>query len=202
VPEARVAEGRSVLREAIDGWRTWTLAGSRDGSEAILLPISGLGKPWPRRSPVRAACARHRHHEVPALGCTCGIHATTNVQPLRRTRDPAVFGSVALWGRVLEPEHGYRAEFGYPQRLSLVCRLCFWQWGAEASNAPDVVARRRGGRLVPLCLPHLELCGRYGYPARRLLDARTVERALLDAYAVDVLRYASRDAPAIGPGRP
>ncbi|MGH2635532.1 MAG: hypothetical protein ACRDHU_05230 [Actinomycetota bacterium] len=186
--DARVAPGREVLTDAIDGWRTWTLAGSRDGSEAILLPIAGTGKTWPRGSPARAECGRRRHHRVPGLDCTCGIHATHTFDLLRRTRDPAVLGMVALWGRVLEHEHGYRAEFGYPQRLALVCPLCFWQWGARGSNRPEVVVRRRGGRLVPLCGPHLELCRRYGYPARRVLDAGPIERAVLDAYAVDVLR--------------
>ncbi|MGZ8600645.1 MAG: hypothetical protein ACXWX6_10660, partial [Actinomycetota bacterium] len=147
---------------------------------------------WPPRLPVAAECAKRRHHHVPGLDCTCGIHATLATDRLRRTRDPAVLGRVALWGRVLEHEHGFRAEQGYPQRLALICQLCFWQWGAEHSNPPDVVVRRRGGRLVPLCEPHLELCRRYGYPARHLLAAGVVERALLDAYAVDVLRVGLR----------
>lgn len=109
---------------------------------------------------------------------------------IRRTRDPAVAGTVALWGRVVEHEHGYRAEWGYPQRLSLICRLCFWQWGFARSSRPDVVIRHRGGAMVPLCDVHLELVRRYGYPVPALLDAVTVERTLLDTYAVDVLRVA------------
>jgi hypothetical protein len=44
--------------------------------------------------------------------------------------------------------------------------------------------------MVPLCIPHLELCERYGYPVPLILDAGIVERSLLDAYAVDVLRFA------------
>jgi hypothetical protein len=109
---------------------------------------------------------------------------------LRRTRDPAALGSVALWGRVVEHTLGYRAEFGYPQRVALICPLCFWRWGAERAGAPLVAVRHRGGRIVPLCGPHLELCRRYGYPARRLLEVGLVERALLDAYAVDLLPIA------------
>jgi hypothetical protein len=91
---------------------------------------------------------------------------------------------------VLEHELGYRAELGYPQRLSLICPLCFWQWGPNGSERPAVVVRRRNGRMVPLCDAHHQLCARYGYPLRRLLDARAVERALLDTYAVDVLPLA------------
>ncbi len=102
-------------------------------------------------------------------------------------RDPAVAGTVGLWGRIVEHEHGFRAEFGYPQRLMLVCCLCFWVRGTGRS-VPDTVVRLRGGRLVPLCDEHVELCRRYGYPVRHLLPAADVEGALLSTYAVDVLR--------------
>lgn len=204
--DAEIAPGREIVSEAIDGWRTWTLAGSRDGSEAILLPISWpvaghTGKAWPRRAPAHAECGRRRRHPVPGAGCTCGIHATRTVDLLRRTRTPAVLGTVALWGRVAEHEHGYRAEYGYPQRLALVCALCFWQWGAAGSDPPDVAVRGRRGRMVPLCVPHLELSRRYGYPARRVLDAGVVERALLGAYAVDILRFSPRPRRSEGSAR-
>jgi hypothetical protein len=187
VLDALLAPEHALSTEPITGWRTWTLAGSRDAGEVRLLPIAGTGKPWPPRAGVRAECARRRGHDVPGADCTCGIHATHTTDPLRRTRDPAVLGRVSLWGRVLEHELGYRAEVGYPQRLALICPLCFWQWGARGSERPAVVARRRGGRMVPLCDAHLELCQRYGYPLGRLLDATDVEGALLDAYAVEVL---------------
>jgi len=107
---------------------------------------------------------------------------------LRRTRDPAVLGTVALWGRVVEHVHGFRAKFGYPQRLRLVCYLCFCLWGTRAPSECAVVVRHRGGRMVPLCEPHLELSIRYGYRIPRLLEARPVEQALLSTYSVDLLR--------------
>ena len=179
----------AVLAEAVSAWRTWGLTGSKDGSNVRLLPVAGASRPWSPAEPTRATC-RHRHHEVPDLDCRCGLHAMRGCDPLRRTRDPAVVGTVALWGRVVEHEHGFRAEWGYPQRLSLICRLCFWQWGFAHSNPPTVVVRHRGGEMVPLCSPHLELCRRFGYPVRTVLDAGAVERSLLDAYAVDVLRAA------------
>lgn len=187
--DVRLAAGCTVRAEPIQGVRTWTLAGRGDGADVRLLPIAG-GKAWPVLAPMRAECARRRHHRVPGPECSCGIHATRDADLLRRTRDPAVLGTVALWGRVAEHRHGYRAAYGYPQRLALLCQLCFWQWGAERSVGCEVVIRHRGGRMVPLCGPHLELSRRYGYPVRRVLDAGVVERALLDAYAVDVLRFA------------
>jgi len=96
-------------------------------------------------------------------------------------------GTVALWGRVVEHELGYRGQFAYPQRLMLVCYLCFWQWGPGRSD-PEEVVGLRGGRLVPLCVEHVELSRRYGYPSRRLTRADEVEVTLLSTYAVDVLR--------------
>jgi hypothetical protein len=185
--DALPAPAREILTEPIEGWRTWALAGSRDGSRVRLLPTFGRGA-WPARSPMRAVCGKGRRHAVPGLTCTCGIHATRDPDLVRRTRDPATLGRVALWGRVLEHELGFRAELGYPQRLALICSLCFWQWGVDRSDPPEHVVRHRGGRMVPLCDAHLELSRRYDYPARRVLTASVVEQALLDAYAVDVLR--------------
>ncbi|HSJ50201.1 MAG TPA: hypothetical protein VLA90_02800 [Actinomycetota bacterium] len=198
--DAGLAPQRAVLTEPIVGWRTWTVAGSRDGSRARLLPIAGRGS-WPARAPMRASCGKGRHHSVPGLTCSCGIHATRDPDLLRRTRDPAALGRVALWGRVIEHEHGYRSELGYPQRLTLICPLCFWQWGLERANPPDHVIRHRGGRMVPLCGPHLELAQRYGYPAPRILEPDIVERALLDRYAVDVLPSSLERRRGAVPGR-
>jgi hypothetical protein len=174
--------------EPVHAWRTWTLAGSRDGAQVRLLPIAGDGRPWPAMSPASASCTRHRSHRVPELECTCGLHAMREPDPLRRTRGPAVLGTVALWGHVVEHVHGFRAEFGYPQRLRLICYLCFCLWGTRAPSQSAVVVRHRRGRMVPLCEPHLELSRRYGYRMPRLLEAATVEQALLSTYAVDILR--------------
>jgi hypothetical protein len=60
---------------------------------------------------------------APALNCSCGIYAT------RTLRDPGsawrsgpqyarhVIGAVALWGRVVEHESGYRAQHARPVAL-------------------------------------------------------------------------------------
>ena len=176
------------LVEPILGWRTWGLAGSRSGKDLMLLPVVGRGRPWRPRAPARAACPRRRAHgAIPGLDCRCGLHATHEIDLLRRTRDPAVLGRVALWGRVIEHERGYRAQFAYPQRLRLVCHLCLWRWGAVPPSPCEVVIRHRGGGMVPLCGPHAELSERYGCRIRRPLDAAAVEDALLSSYAVDLL---------------
>jgi hypothetical protein len=183
-PETPVA----TLAEPILAWRTWTLVGSRDGSDVRLAPIAGDGNPWPPMRPAAASCTRHRSHVRPELECTCGLHAVESPNELRRTRDPAVLGTVALWGRIVEHEHGYRAALAYPQRLRLLCYLCFWLWGRRGPGECDVVVRHRGGRMVPLCEPHLELSRRYRYRVPRILSARAIESELLATYAVDPLR--------------
>lgn len=178
--------GGALLAEPILAWRAWTLNEGRRGCGPLLQPIADSNRSWPVREPARAACPR-RIHLAPAFDCTCGLHATRGPDLLRRARDPAVVGTVALWGRIVEHDHGYRAAFAYPQRLRLICHLCFWQWGVDGAPA-DLVTRRRRGRLVPLCLDHVELSNRYGYRTPHLVPADEVEQALLSNYAVDVLR--------------
>jgi hypothetical protein len=178
----------ATLPEPIHAWRTWTLVGSRDGSRVRLAPIAGDGRPWPPLRPAEASCTRHRSHVRPELDCTCGLHAVESPDELRRTRDPAVLGTVALWGRIVEHEHGFRAALAYPQRLRLLCYLCFTSWGGNGPGDCEVVVRHRRGRMVPLCGPHLELSRRYGYHLARILSARTIESELLATYAVDLLR--------------
>ena len=188
----------ATLAEPINAWRTWTLVGSRDGAQVRLAPIAGDGNPWPPRRPAVASCTRHRSHVRPELECTCGLHAVDSPDELRRTRDPAVLGTVALWGRIVEHEHGYRAALAYPQRLRLLCYLCFTLWGRNGPGDCEVVVRHRGGRMVPLCGPHLELSRRYGYRVPRILSARAIESELLATYAVDPLRELARASGGTG----
>lgn len=182
-----VAPGPDTTTDPIVAWRTWMLTGTRDGSDVRLLPLFGDRRPWPARAPARASCVRRGRHRIPALDCSCGLYATRGLDALRHSRNPAALGTVAMWGRIVEHTAGFRAELAYPQRLHLVCFVCFWRSGPHRSGGCEVVVRRRGGRLVPLCGPDLELCRRYGYPVHGLLPARDVEQALLSAYAVDLL---------------
>jgi hypothetical protein len=175
-----------VELEPVVAMRTWWLAWRSGAPSPVLLPVVAGGRTWPIRHPARAVCRRHRRHPVPAADCVCGLHATNDEGRLRRTRTPSVVGTVALWGRVVQHERGYRAELAYPQRLRLTCFLCVIDRGLDG-HGPGSVARMRRGRLVPLCEAHLELALRYDLPMLDVLDARVVERALLDAYAVDPL---------------
>jgi hypothetical protein len=172
--------------EPVVAMRTWWIGWRASAPAPVLLPVIAGGGPWPAREPARARCRRHRRHEVPGADCLCGLHATTDEARLRRTRSPGVLGTVAMWGRVVQHERGYRAEMGYPQRLRLLCFLCLAERGLDAGR-PRFVARLRHGRLIPLCDDHLDLARRYELPIRGVMDGVAVERALLDAYAVDTL---------------
>lgn len=186
----RLALDRSTTVEAtaepILAWRTWALTGRRDGSCLLLRPVAARSRPWPPRRAAEAVCRTGWSHPAPDLACTCGLYAARLPDLLRRTRMPAVWGRVALWGRVIEHELGFRSRFGYPQRLRLVCRFCFWLRGADGP-APTRVGRFRRGDLVPMCEAHVEIAARFGMRPRTLLPVDEVERSLLATYAVDPL---------------
>jgi hypothetical protein len=171
--------------EPVLAWRAWSLTGT-DRAGYLLRPIAGRANPWPQRRAARATCWWPQLHDAPAESCRCGLHAVHEERLLRWTRSPAVIGTVALWGRVIEHDLGFRAEFAYPQRLRLVCHVCLWRWGLRHAEC-DVVARMERGRLVPLCSEHLALSVRCGVRFRSVGVAREVHRELLSGYAVDPL---------------
>jgi len=73
--------------------------------------ISGLSKP-----------AAHDAADLPSLKCTCGLYAAKNIEHIEKCGYGkfGVRGEVYLWGRVVEHERGWRAEFAYPKSLALL----------------------------------------------------------------------------------
>jgi hypothetical protein len=172
--------------EPIVAWRAWALTGHRDGSGLLLRPVAKRARTWKPRLVVEASCRTSRRHDAPDPACTCGLHGTHGIEVLRKTKCPAVLGRVALWGRVVEHEHGYRAQYAYPQRLRLICQFCFWMSGARRSP-PDHVGWFPRDELIPLCDEHLAVAGRNGVTPRALLPADQVAQQLRGVYAVDAL---------------
>ena len=84
----------------------------------------------------------HASKRVPAARCVCGIHAYRTERrawdrsPRLDAFDPAgahslypVFGDVAIWGKVVEHEDGYRAEHAMVRRLVVpACAQIVPQW--------------------------------------------------------------------------
>ena len=185
---APTLEGLSVdtASEPIVAWRAWALTGHRDGTGLLLRPVAKRARTWRPREVVEASCRASRWHEAPDPACTCGLHGTHGLEVLRKTKCPAVLGRVALWGRVVEHEHGYRAQFAYPQRLRLICQFCFWMTGARRA-APAHVGWFPRDVLMPMCDDHLAVARRNEVSPRVVLPADEVAQHLRDTYAVDAL---------------
>ncbi len=120
-----------ILREPIVAWRQWNfmyphfLANLR--KDTIYVP----------REKIEVRCEQEDHNEqAPHLTCTCGIYAYKEKPKLmgeigseiRLTYGyplappwvsglRLVYGEINLWGKTIEHEDGYRAQFGYPKRL-------------------------------------------------------------------------------------
>ncbi len=103
---------------------------------------------WPADTPLRASCEKKpgyvvswfrklfamqtTTHPAPASECWCGIYALKHLEGIEHRellpqiyqpgpdRGVHVIGVVLLWGRVIQHEHGYRAEYARPLRLLTV----------------------------------------------------------------------------------
>jgi hypothetical protein len=174
-----------LVAGVVTGWRTWALSGPIEAPR--LRPVAGNPRPWLPMQPARAVCGKRRFHQAPSLGCTCGLHAAREPELLKRTRDPAVIGTVALWGIVVEHALGFRARWGYPQEVRLVCPICFWRRGVEDLREPAVVGVLRRERLMPLCDAHLDLSLEVSVHLREVIPASDVSNALLKEYRIGAL---------------
>lgn len=90
---------------------------------AELRAISSNNAVWPTGSPLAARCiGQSVHVSPPAQGCQCGAWAFKRgilftIDGYRSQGETLVMGHVALWGRVIEHEQGYRAQYAYPIAL-------------------------------------------------------------------------------------
>jgi hypothetical protein len=120
-----LAEAAPVL-----GWRAWavveTAAGLRLGSVLY-------DEVWTPGTTALAVCRRREDlfaaplspHATPTMDCGCGFHAARDAADalsyLRGRNEPStvcrILGEVALWGRLVETEAGWRAAAAYPVRL-------------------------------------------------------------------------------------
>jgi hypothetical protein len=60
-------------------------------------------------------------HSAPGAGCSCGIYAAKNFEHLANIGylGQGIHGEVYLWGRVVDHQLGYRAQFAYPKNLTI-----------------------------------------------------------------------------------
>lgn len=85
-------------------------------------PKSLSGASWLQKM-VDEATEDYHAHDAPVEGCGCGVYAAKNFQHLVNIKyvgpdtDYGVHGEVYLWGKIIDHELGYRAQFAYPKNL-------------------------------------------------------------------------------------
>lgn len=139
--------------EPFIGWRVWNVR----GGNRLTLESLYYSHHWAPGRAARAQCEETfawghafggHSHRAPADGCKCGMYAAKTLEwaaeylpeKLRHfTPEPIptspktrmVFGRVALWGEVIEYEHGYRGEYAYPVDLYVPVVFECWSMGAK-----------------------------------------------------------------------
>lgn len=80
---------------------------------------------------------------VPAGSCSCGIYAGTSLKSIEHyAHQSQIIGRVALWGRTIVADQGYRAEFAYPQAFYTAGKIA----GLEAYGVPILSLSELNGR--------------------------------------------------------
>ena len=94
-----------------------------------------------------------------------------------------------MWGRTIEHERGWRSEYAYPARLTLVCAECVRSGSGKGKPAALAlgVYGQRASELVAVCSDHRGIVAEgESFP---LFDPQEVNGLLLDRYAVDLLPF-------------
>ena len=74
--------------------------------------------PWPTDADRVAKCFALRGHEAPHRDCRCGYAAYYALPEEPELPAPeAVWGAVVAWGRIVECESGFRAQYARPVAL-------------------------------------------------------------------------------------
>jgi hypothetical protein len=113
------------------------------------------GELWVPGQPLSAVCradrsgsiaglskATHNSGELPYFNCTCGIYAARTIEHLHQCGYGkfGVRGEVFLWGRVVEHERGWRAEFAYPKTFLLAPAAIPFSLSAIDAQLRDLIA--------------------------------------------------------------
>lgn len=113
-------------------WRSWKL--HAENEDLWLQSISQGDSFWYPREIKTAECnlvtdSSHGENESPPVeGCKCGIYAlNSNIDLVGITyasnvgpgRELFVWGEINLWGKIIEGQHGIKAQHAYPKHLYL-----------------------------------------------------------------------------------
>ena len=114
-------------------WRKWTILFDRKDDTFWLASIFKYFL-WERKKVTRAECwSSCRKDGVIQMSCSCGIYGVK--YPDEKITN-TISGEVALWGKMIEHQLGYRATYAYPLSFKQVCcSVCvnhFWPEGTRA----------------------------------------------------------------------
>lgn len=126
MPEDRVPD---VIGEII-GWRAWRVIGARPEQLPMLASATFQHTIWHpgywtlATCGDRHECARSKDGGVPGERCSCGMYAAKNRSQLvglgygrEDGRHPRIVGQVAMAGKVIPGQQGWRAEKARVARL-------------------------------------------------------------------------------------
>ena len=83
-----------------------------------LVAPRAVPQPWPAGADRVAKCFAVRGHEAPYRDCRCGFSAFYSLPEEPELPAPeAVWGAIVGWGRVIECERGFRAQYARPVAL-------------------------------------------------------------------------------------
>ena len=84
----------------------------------LSVPRAEVPLPWPRDRDRAAKCFVSWAHEAPDPECGCGYYAYYTLPEEPDLPAPeAIWGAVVAWGRVVECEGGFRAQYARPVAL-------------------------------------------------------------------------------------
>lgn len=105
----------------ITAWRAWAL--TMEGSEYRLKAI-GQHSIWLPKKKLEASCAKGgTNHPAPHFSCECGVWCFKTLElllPALEGYTVPILGNVSIWGRIIETDKGFRAQYAYPKELWLL----------------------------------------------------------------------------------
>jgi hypothetical protein len=118
VPAVKIAARAPDYVGTLTMWRGWTI---NDGKLWAL----GVSIGWEPRKAAKAICRQGGTHHSPEKRCSCGYWGFKTMELLQEALLPymnevRVIGSVEIWGKIIECENGFRAEYAYPKELWLL----------------------------------------------------------------------------------
>ena len=108
----------------IRAYRLWRIG--YDGRDPWLLSLNDRFK-WLYKEESHFRCSLFSlSHKTLDLSCTCGIYGWKKwrKEHLKEIDEGSVFGLINLWGKVIEHDLGYRAEYAYPSEFIIWCEIC------------------------------------------------------------------------------